>query len=187
MKWLVFIAGAILSTVAVFLVLDKQKRRDTLIESDEMDGGVTHYDSGEDAPKTINSTEIVKFNCTFSLLACSDCDDLGKLRYAYNAKTDNKTVNVTVESFDRISGEKGSFIADYDFMRRLSELVIKHRLVEHNGFFHKVSGLPDMYGASIDIVYESGEYIHAYDNQSNFLTYEAMSDIKALFDSCKAK
>ena len=37
-------------------------------ETDDIDGGVKTYNSGEASPKVVESTEIVSFKCEFSLL-----------------------------------------------------------------------------------------------------------------------
>lgn len=66
-------------------------------------------------------------------------------------------------------------------MVRLQSIVAAHNFARHNGYYHNVSGLPAMYGESIDIVYDSGERIYARDNQSGFLPLEAEKALVMLF------
>ena len=66
-------------------------------------------------------------------------------------------------------------------MVRLQEIVAYHDFAQYNGYSHTVSGLPDMYGERIDIVYASGERIYVHDNQSGFLGREAQKKLIALF------
>jgi len=65
--------------------------------------------------------------------------------------------------------------------KRLDELVEKYDFVRHNGLSVRVSGLPNLYGVRLQVEYASGEFIHAYHNQSRFLTIEEMVAMEALF------
>ena len=58
-----------------------------------------------------------------------------------------------------------------------------YEFAQHNGYSHKISGLPDMYGATLDIKYASGESIYAYDNQDCFIPFEAMKELVELFNT----
>ena len=66
-------------------------------------------------------------------------------------------------------------------MMRLWKIVSKYDFAQHNGYVSKVSGLPHMYGAKLDIRYASGESIYAYDNQDCFIPLEAMRELVELF------
>ena len=66
-------------------------------------------------------------------------------------------------------------------MARLQEIVSAYDFAQYNGYYHSVSGLPDMYGETLDVVYASGERLHVYDNQSGFLPYEAIIELVMLF------
>ena len=70
-----------------------------------------------------------------------------------------------------------------DFLAKLQEIAAAYNFAQHNGYYHKVSGLPDMYGERLDIIYASGEQICAYDNQSRFLPYEAAEELILLFSA----
>ena len=74
------------------------------------------------------------------------------------------------------------FTADTSFMTSLQELVSKYNFAQYNGYISKVSGLPDMYGAKIDIAYASGESIFAHDNQDCFIPFEAIEGLVEIFE-----
>ena len=81
----------------------------------------------------------------------------------FNARAD------IFQDFTREEIEKQDF-SDYD-------------LVQYNGMDLMVSALPDQYGVDLSIEYDSGETIKAYNNQENFLSFEAMRALKELFRS----
>ena len=49
-------------------------------------------------------------------------------------------------------------IIDDNIMDVLQKIVKNHNLVQNNGHVYKVSGLPDQFGAWLEVEYESGEY-----------------------------
>jgi hypothetical protein len=139
-------------------------RRDT----DHIDGGVKTYNSGEDSPKVIESTEIISFEFEVSL---------------YNIVLEDGAVKSKIKWRDRAGGgEDNDFTADASFMTSLQEIVSKYNFAKFNGYVSKVSGLPDMYGAKIDINYASGENIYAYNNQDEFVPLEAIGELVELFE-----
>ena len=150
--------------------------------ADCVDGGVRHYSSGDDAPKTIVSSEITDFRCEFSLYAAADPGKLGCGKYKCSAVLQEGTAACSIRWQERTgaSGDR-TFTAGRKFLQKLQETVSAHDLVKHNGYVSRVSGLPDMYGASLSVRYASGESIYAYDNQHNFLTDEVMNDLFTLF------
>lgn len=153
-------------------------------ETDDIDGGVKTYNSGEDSPKVIESTEIVSFKCEFSLIAAvlEEESELDGRVYTLEAEMDNGTVTCKMDWYGRESSSvPREFTADASFMTSLQEIVSKYDFAQHNGYISKVSGLPQMYGAKLDIGYASGESIYAYDNQDCFLSFEAMKELVELF------
>ena len=68
-------------------------------------------------------------------------------------------------------------------MTSLQEIVSKYDFAQYNGYISKVSGLPHMYGAKLDIKYASGERIYAHDNQDCFISLDAMNELVELFSS----
>lgn len=152
----------------------------------EADGGVKNYNSGDDAPKTVESTEIVSFECSFSLIAkvLEEESELAGRVYTLRAVAENRAVTCMADWYDRSGGsEKTEFTADASFMAALQEIVERYDFARYNGYVSRVSGLPDMYGAKLDIEYASGESIYAYDNQSTFLPLEAIKELAGLFSS----
>ena len=80
------------------------------------------------------------------------------------------------------AGEEHDFTADASFMTSLQEIVSKYNFAQYNGYISKVSGLPDMYGAKLDISYASGESIYAHDNQDCFIPFEAIEELVKLYE-----
>ena len=154
----------------------------------EPDGGVTKLNTGADSPKVIESTEIVDFQCEFSLVAAvlEEESELDGRVYKLQAVFDGENTNCKIKWHDRYGeGETREFMTDASFMTKLQEIVAKYDFAQHNGYSHHVSGLPDMYGATLDIKYASGESIYAYDNQDCFILFGAMKDLVELFDTTK--
>ncbi len=153
-------------------------------ETDDIDGGVKTYNNGEDSPKVIESTEIVSFKCEFSLLAAvleEESELTGRI-YTLDAEQDNRTVKCKIDCYGRESSSvPREFTADASFMTNLQEIVSKYNFAQYNGYISKVSGLPDMYGAKIDIKYASGESIYAYDNQDCFISIDAIKELVKIF------
>ena len=77
MKRLLWSIGATVAVVGITACIKAvlKAHRDTIPE-ECVDGGVRRYNSGEDAPKVINSTEITEFRCTFSLFAAAEPNEL---------------------------------------------------------------------------------------------------------------
>ena len=154
--------------------------------TDDIDGGVKTYNSGEDSPKVTESTEIVSFECEFSLIAAvsEEENELSGRIYKMSAVLEDATVKSKIKWRNRAgAGEEHDFTADASFMASLQEIVSKYNFVQYNGYISKVSGLPDMYGAKLDIKYASGESIYAHDNQDCFISLDAMNELVELFSS----
>lgn len=155
--------------------------RRTRENSDDIDGGVVKR-YWADMPKIIESTEIVRFHCTISLFAVYDTEWLGNRLYELDAFLEDDKVRVKYHWYERNGGsDRAEYIADADFMVQLQKIVAAYDFAQHNGYTHTVSGLPYMYGETLDIRYESGEVIHVHDNQSGFLSFEAIKELIALF------
>ena len=156
-------------------------RRDT----DHIDGGVKTYDSGENSPKVIESTEIIGFDFEVSLysIVLEEESELVGRNYKLSAVLEDGAVKSKIKWRDRAGGgEEHDFSADASFMTSLQQIVSKYNFAKFNGYVSKVSGLPDMYGAKIDIAYASGENIYAHNNQDCFVPFEAVKELIALFE-----
>ncbi len=153
------------------------------------DGGITHHQSGDDAPKYIESDEIVSFRCEESFFASPN--EIGVFAgrvYTMTAVKENDAVHGKFEWRDRDgNGEVSSFTADDSFLTALQSIVKQHDFAQYNGFLHTASGLPDHYGTRLTVEYASGEQIYAHDNQSGILPLDASKDLIALFEQISSK
>lgn len=154
-------------------------------ETDVIDGGVRTYNSGEDSQKVIESTEIVSFKCELSLMniVLEEEPELAGRIYTLDAEAVNGTVKCKIDWYGRDSSSvPKEFIADTAFMTKLQAIVEKYDFAQYNGYESVISGLPHMYGAKLDIIYESGESIYAYDNQDCFISFDAITELVELFN-----
>ena len=155
--------------------------------TDHIDGGVKTYNSGEDSPKVIESTEIISFEFEVSLynIVVEESELVGR-NYNLSAVLEDGAVKSKIKWRDRAgAGEEHDFTADTSFMTSLQELVSKYNFAQYNGYISKVSGLPDMYGAKLDINYASGESICAHDNQDCFIPFEAIEELVEIFEEAE--
>ena len=145
------------------------------------EGGV-QKDTSYDAPKTIESTQIIAFHCDFSAFALSAEDTrLANHAYKLEAVLENGAVKGSYHAYTRYDGEKKTFRASHSFMDDLQQVVAEHDLAQHNDLSYRVSGLPKDCGAWLTVDYASGEHIYASNNQSCFLSFAAMEALEALF------
>jgi len=175
----------ILVSLILFMTIGFSGCRLPVRETDDIDGGVKTYNSGEASPKVVESTEIVSFKCEFSLLAAvlEEESELNGRIYTLDAELDDGTVKCKIDCYGRESSSvPKEFTADASFMTSLQEIVSKYDFAQHNGYISKVSGLPHMYGAKIDIAYASGESIYAHNNQDCFIPFEAIEELIELFN-----
>lgn len=180
-KHILYAAIPVCLAAAVIACVSFVRSRKVQPDTDDIDGGVVKR-YWADAPKVIESNDIVTFHCEISLIAVCDVDDLGYRVYTLDAALGEGEVCVKCDWYDR-SGKSGKaeYTAAADFMERLQKIVAEYDFAKYNGYYHSVSGLPDMYGESLDILYASGESINAYDNQSGFMRVEAARALITLF------
>ena len=155
--------------------------------TDDIDGGVKTYNSGENSPKVIESTEIISFEFEVSLynIVVEESELVGR-NYKLSAVLEDGAVKSKIKWRDRAgAGEEHDFTADASFMTNLQEIVSKYDFAQYNGYISKVSGLPDMYGAKIDINYASSERIYAHDNQDWFIPFEAIEELVRIFEEAE--
>ena len=148
----------------------------------EDDGGIVKK-VNVNAPKIINSTQIMIFECKFSTLAFLDLDaDIGNRVYILEARLENEFVNGRYRHRSRFENNVDvKFKAEQSFMERLQRIIEEHNLAKDNGVCVEVKGLPDMYGAKLRVDYASGERIYTSNNQDNFLSVSAMKAMLRLF------
>ncbi|MBQ3077145.1 MAG: hypothetical protein IJC43_04750, partial [Clostridia bacterium] len=180
MKRMVWIAAGLLAVGLLLAGCTLQGDPPSPEETDP-DGGVQH-DNSQDAPKTIESTLIIAFHCDFSAYPMDEADTrLAGRAFQLEATLENGAVKGSYYAHTRYDGEKKTFRASHDFLSALQKVVAKHDLAQHNGLSYRVSGLPEGYGAKLSVTYASGESIHASNNQSCFLSFDAMEALEALF------
>lgn len=183
MKWMFYAIGALALIGAVFSSAKLISKKDkSFRKTDCIDGGVKTYDSGEGSPKSILSTEIIEFHSTFSLLTVSRIEGLDNSNYDLNAVLKDGRVTANIKWYDRNGNRNDiAFESEPEFMDRIQEIVSKYDFAQYNGYLYKISGLPHMYGASLNIRYASNESIYAHNNQSCFLPIEAIKELYSLF------
>ena len=143
-----------------------------------MDGGVTD-NSDRNAPKSMESTQIISFDCRLSTMDIAEPGELGNHVYQLHAKWENGAVQGMYRVRD--TGETHSFRVSQTFLDEVQILVARYSLAQYNGHNCTVAGLPDEYGAKLDVRYASRESIYASDNQDNFLSLEVMKELFNLF------
>ena len=148
----------------------------------EEDGGIVKT-VNVNAPKIINYTQIMIFECKFSTMAFLDLDaDIGNRVYILEAWLENEFVNGRYRHRSRFENNVDAiFKAEQSFMERLQRIIEEHNLAKNNGLCVEVKGLPDMYGAKLRVDYASGERIYTSNNQDNFLSVSAMKAMLRLF------
>lgn len=144
-----------------------------------IDGGATD-NSDLKAPKSIKSTQIISFDCRFSTMDTDETEKPGNHIYQLHAKLENGAVQGIYQVRD--TGETHSFRVSQKFLGEVQILVANYSLAQYNGHDYTVAGLPDEYGAQLDVRYASRESIYANDNQDNFLPLEAMKELLNLFE-----
>lgn len=174
MIWLIIIA---LTAMAVFVGCQKTSEQDT----DDVDGGV-RINTNFEAPKEIESTEIKSFYCEFSNLTMMNEDTFLKNRvYQLEACLKDGIVQGSYKIYGGDESWEKTFKTEADFLTDVQKIVEEHKLAENNGLSYMVSGLPEQFGAMLEVEYESGERIYASHNQDNFLSVEAMEALDLLF------
>lgn len=151
--------------------------------TDDIDGGVVHNDTDPDAPKTIESNEMVSFECEISFYGITEDDsDYYGRNYNLSAIENEGVVSCKIDWRGRDGEGNGrSYTTDKSFLEALRTIVIMYDIAGFNGHSHSVSGLPDMYGIRLDIRYSSGERIYIYNNQDHVIPLEAAESIVTLF------
>lgn len=179
---IVLISALFLTLICLIVCTDIIVKHDREILEETLDG-YQKNSSNYDAPKTVQSTKIINFECEASLLSIMENDShLSGRVYSFYANDKSGHISGEIKWYDRYgNSNEQSFTADTSFMTSLQDIVSEYSLSKHNGHNSRVSGLPDMYGSMIDIEYASGEYIYAFDNQDCFIPLEAVHKLAELF------
>ena len=166
------------------------------IEAEE-DGGTkvcggTQRTLSNSAEKTIKSNEIVNFELEFSLysyvLDDAEIEDGFFGYFILSCKRTNDGAECRYIHRDRYDlNDKKDFVAGADFLVELDKIVKDEDLAIFNGYSSHTYGLPDMFGAELNVDYASGENIYTSDNQSIDIPFSALKRTKALFESAMGK
>ena len=163
-----------------FLKCNKQK---TKYRDIVQDGGVKKK-VVTNAPKHIQSTLIIRFIVEMSTVADAEENEYCGYVYNLNAVLENGAVKGSYKCRDRYGSVfEQRYRASVKFMSDLNHIVTEYDLARYNGESCFVAGLPDNYGSSVDIMFASGEYIYASNNQSNFIPGNAVKELVDLFES----
>lgn len=174
MKYWYIGAVALVVAAAVGLTLYRKKPA----TNPQVDGGVRHY-VDESLPKEIQSTQIIYFHCKFSSMARSMADTpIAGQVFTLTATEESCTCKIRDRSKEIISE---TFVPDANFFGQLQQIVSRHDMARENGQHYRVSGLPPDFGIDLEVRYSSGEVIRTSNNQSCFLSNEAMEELAALF------
>ena len=73
---------------------------------------------------------------------------------------------------------------DNSLLNKLQDIIDKYQISKNNGYEYEVSGLPEGYGDTINVLYKSNEKIYKYSNQSHNLNEESIKEIYNVFLEC---
>ena len=149
--------------------------------------GGTHATQDVSAPKTIVSYKMTSFDVTSALGYVRDRDDLRDLGYfsAFAAPCGDgcflylQTASGRGRGYNKTSDI--AYVKD-DIFPSLVKLVNDCNLASGNGYHSKTSGLPENFGGSADIRYESGERISFSNNQSPIIMVQTAIKIVETFE-----
>lgn len=160
----------------------KRRRRERIYESPsaEIDGG-TRIRRDEEAPREIESTELVRFSTVFSTVSFMGEDGLPEGFFTLSAERIDGGVGYSASVRGGISLEIREETSSLSLLRELEALIRMENIAAHNGSFYKVSGLADFYGSELNAEYASGEMIYCYNNQDPFLSINFMRSLIRLF------
>ena len=153
-------------------------------EDIEVDGG-TNSTINNEAPKSIDSTDIVFFECEFGLdsyvLEETEDDDFNGFFRLSVKLVDGEVKGKYTHStrWDRVDKE---FTADKAFLTTLGQIVKEEEFAKTNGIVSRTSGLPDFFGSELTVDYATGEHIYSSDNQEILLPIDGLRKVKELFD-----
>ncbi|MBQ4068342.1 MAG: hypothetical protein IJC76_03745 [Lachnospiraceae bacterium] len=165
------------------LTFFKSKKQKHMYGDMEEDGGVEKK-VVINAPKHIQSTLIIRFSVEMSTVAAAKENEYCGYVYNLKAALENGAVKGSYKCRDRYGSVfEQRFRESVKFMSDLNRIVTEYDLAKYNGESCLVAGLPDNYGASVNITFASGEHLYASNNQSNFIPDNAVKEMVELFES----
>lgn len=79
------------------------------------------------------------------------------------------------------------YSSDLSLLSLLQEIIEKNSICLNNGYEYEVAGLPEGFGDEISVIYESGEKIWKYSNQTNTIKKDAIKEIYDAFRNYSIK
>lgn len=143
--------------------------------------------SVDDAPKTIESHDLITFICEFTTEKIDGKIKVPAGTYQLEARLESTHDGDIVKGiyrfgdFDDMEGVGAVFEASPAFMEKLQMIVAKNDLAKENGRHLITEGQPEDSGASYYLEYADGEYVSAGDNAENFITTDTMAELYELF------
>ena len=151
---------------------NKKKPHQDKSSTDCIDGGVQYY-PGTEAPKSVASRVIERFECEGSYSFTDESGNENMIHYTASIKAEGTAIRCTYKEYDRFGYSNDlSFTADRTVTDEVYGLFARHDLAQYNGISYTVSGLPEGYGSKLSIDFEGGEYVYSYNNQTPFLSDE---------------
>lgn len=149
--------------------------------------GGTYATQDISAPKTIVSDKMTSFDVTSALGYVKDRDDLRDLGYfsAFAAPCGDGCFLYLETSTGRgraYNKESSVAYVKDDIFPTLVSIVNEYNLAAGNGYHSKTAGLPENFGGSADIRYESGERICFSNNQSPIIMVQTAIKIVEAFE-----
>lgn len=178
MKKLIFLAvGLVLILALLTSCVGKEVIKKEVFKKEDMPGGLR--DRSWDAPKTIQSKEILRFECEFSF---NERQEEGYFYFIAGIEAGDRTALCRMAGYDGFTETLAlEFETPLDALKDLQMLADQHQLARYNGIDRHTSGLPDRYGSRLLIDYASGERVYAYDNSSRFIDHRAQKAIHDRF------
>lgn len=143
--------------------------------------------SATDAPKSIESHDLVVFICEFTTDEIEGESKVPAGTYQLEARLESTRDGDIVKGiyrfgdFNDMEGIGATFEAGPAFMEKLQMIVMKNDLAKENGRHLTTEGRPEDSGSSYYLEYADGEYISAGDNAENFIAQETMEELYELF------
>ena len=143
----------------------------------------------KDAPKEIESTELISLSIKSSTIASVGVEEYEGLEsgvYYFEFEVDLKTKEGSgsyrfEKQYEEDEAVDYEFSADEDFMIKLEKIIRDGGISRLNGNHNKTNGIQDIYGYRVSAVYASGEKISCSDNSSNWISLETTKELNDLF------
>lgn len=175
--------SAILSVLLACLTLSScsisSQNRDQDVE---IEGGRRSY-TNPDAPKVIESKEIISFEYGFDSEDLVYLDNVFPYDYCYFSleNQDDGVLYKATLSRDFQGLTEVELVVSHSTLEDLQNLLEEEDVARYNGIDEFVNGLPNNFGGDLLVKYASGEYISASDNSQQLLGSQTNQAIYGFF------